>query len=364
MEHFYGIAPGEVFAAFSDIGWVVGHSYSVYAPLIHGCTSVMFEGKPVGTPDAATYWRVIEKYGVNSIFTAPTALRAIRKEDPSGKMIEDFDITTLRSVFVAGERCDPSTVTHFESILGKQIPIVDHWWQTESGSPMCGMQLDDVGTVPGSCGAPLPGFDMVVLDENGHEVKENEMGSIALRLPLPPGFMTTLWQNDERFVEAYMSEYPGFYSAADAGYRDENGYLHIMTRTDDILNVAGHRLSSGALEEACLEHEYVVECAVVGCSHELKGMIPVAFVVTSESNSENISSEVVSLVRDRVGAVAALKNVLIVPALPKTRSGKILRNILRAISDGNNYKVPGTIEDASVLDVVHEVVERDPINHY
>eukprot|EP00039_Didymoeca_costata_P001490 m.52921 g.52921 ORF g.52921 m.52921 type:complete len:681 (-) comp10828_c1_seq4:67-2109(-) len=358
MDAFMDTSPGETYFAASDIGWVVGHSYIVYAPLLHGCTSVLFEGKPVGTPDAATYWRIIEKYKVNNMFTAPTALRAIRKEDPNGDLMRDYDLSSLRTMFIAGERGDPSTVSHFQDLLG--IPVVDNWWQTESGSPMCGMQLEGVGTVPGSCGLPLPGYNMQVLDpETGEECEAGKTGSIAIKLPLPPGFMATLFNNDDRFVEAYMREFPGFYSAGDAGFKDEMGYLHIMSRTDDIINVAGHRLSSGALEEACLIHEQVVECAVVGVQDDLKGTVPMALVVVSQKDldQDEVAAQVIANVRTRVGPFAAMRACAVVPALPKTRSGKILRNVIRAIADDEPYKLPGTIEDASVLEAVTAAIE-------
>ncbi|KAH8061009.1 synthetase [Aureococcus anophagefferens] len=349
MEHYYGTSPDETFFAASDIGWVVGHSYIVYGPLLHGATSVMFEGKPVGTPDAASYWRVVEARKVANMFTAPTALRAIRKFDPDGALLADYDVSSLRALFVAGERADPDTVAHFENLLG--IPVVDHWWQTESGSPMCGVQFDDVGTALGSCALPLPGYDLRVLDAGGAEVARGDMGSIAIKCPLPPGFMTTLYEDDARFREAYLDEFPGYYSAGDAGYRDEHGYFHILTRTDDIINVAGHRLSTGALEEAIQAHPRVVECACVGVADALKGMVPLALVVTTADASEDVEGAVVRLVRERVGAVAALRACARVAALPKTRSGKILRKAIRAIADGDDtYTLPGTIEDATVVD--------------
>tara|TARA_B110000208_G_scaffold116360_1_gene142658 strand:+ start:1335 stop:3368 length:2034 start_codon:yes stop_codon:yes gene_type:complete len=358
MAAYYGTRPGEAFFAASDIGWVVGHSYIVYAPLLHGCTSVMFEGKPVGTPDAGVYWRIIEKYNVANMFTAPTALRAIRKFDPHGDLMKKCDISSLRTMFVAGERADPDTVSHFEEQC--QIPIVDHWWQTESGSPMCGVQLEGVATTLGSCSLPLPGYDMKVLGEAGEELADGEMGSIAIKMPTPPGFMTTLYENDERYESAYLAEFPGYYSAGDAGFRDENGYLHIMSRTDDIINVAGHRLSTGALEEACSAHAEVVECAVIGTKDAIKGTVPVALLVCTESGNaepDRVVSEVVALVRKQVGAVAAMRDAAVVAALPKTRSGKTLRNAIRSIADDEPYKLPGTIEDASVIDGVVAAIE-------
>lgn len=358
MSNYYGTEPGETFWAASDIGWVVGHSYIVYAPLLHGCTSVLFEGKPVGTPDAGIYWRIIDQYKVANMFTAPTALRAIRKFDPKGLLMETCNISSLRTLFVAGERADPDTVAHFEKQV--KVPVVDHWWQTESGSPMCGMQFEDVGTALGSCGLPLPGFDMRVLGEDGKEVRKGEMGSIAIRMPLPPGFMTTLYNNDPRFESAYLSEFPGFYSAGDAGFRDANGYLHIMSRTDDIINVAAHRLSTGMLEEVCCSHKDVVECAVVGTKDDVKGAVPIALLVLSTEGSDEpqrVVKEVVELVREKVGAMASMRHAAVAAALPKTRSGKILRNVIRAIADDEPYKIPGTIETADVIPGIVEALE-------
>jgi len=362
MDSYYGVNPGEAFAAFSDVGWVVGHSYIVYAPLLQGCTSILFEGKPVGTPDAGVYWKVIEEYGVVSMFTAPTALRAIRKDDPEGALLSSYDISSLRSVFVAGERADPDTVEHFQDKM--KVPVIDHWWQTESGSPMCGVQLQGVGTVGGSCGLPLPGFDVQVLDPEtkGRITTPGILGSIAIKLPLPPGFMPTLYNNNSRFHEAYLSEFPGYYSAGDAGLVDTNGYVHIMERTDDAINVAGHRISTGLLEETVLIHPRVPECAVIGASDELKGTTPICLFVCSgnpdEIELEAIGKEIIATVRERVGAVASMKVALPVNALPKTRSGKILRNVIRKIANGEDYKLPGTIEDASVVDEIVEVLKK------
>jgi len=349
MASYYGTASSETFFAASDIGWVVGHSYIVFGPLLHGSTAIMFEGKPVGTPDAGVYWDLIEKNKVVNMFTAPTALRAIRKADPDGALLEGRDLSSLRALFVAGERADPDTVAHFERLLG--VPVVDHWWQTESGSPMCGMQFEDVGTRLGSCGLPLPGFDIQVLDEAGAELGPDEMGSVAIKLPLPPGFMTTLYENDERFVESYLDEFPGYYSAGDAGFRDADGYLHVMTRTDDVINVSGRRLSTGALEEACGAHPRVVECAVFGAADDMRGTVPLALVVVSEGDlsDADVAAGVHDLVCERIGRFAAPAGVAVVGALPKTRSGKILRRALRAIADGEDYKLPGTVEDASVV---------------
>ncbi|GMH49958.1 hypothetical protein TrVE_jg831 [Triparma verrucosa] len=357
MSSYYSLEEGETFFAASDIGWVVGHSYIVYAPLLHGCTSVLFEGKPVGTPDAAEYWRIIERYKVNAMFTAPTALRAIRRDDPESDHTKDHDISSLRACFVAGERADPDTIRHFEEKLGPSIPVVDHWWQTESGSPMCGVQFSDVGTVGGSCGLPLPGFDIQILNPETKEriTAPGVLGSIAIKLPLPPGFMTTLYNNNERYKKSYLETFPGYYDAGDAGMLDENGYIHIMERTDDAINVAGHRISTGLLEETVLRHPNIPECAVIGVNDSLKGVVPVAlFVVSGNCKSTSIADDVINLVREHVGPVASMKTAIEVHALPKTRSGKILRQVIRKIANGEEYKLPGTIEDASVVDGIIE----------
>ncbi|GMH92163.1 hypothetical protein TL16_g12265 [Triparma laevis f. inornata] len=356
MSSYYSTFPGETFFAASDIGWVVGHSYIVYAPLLQGCTSVLFEGKPVGTPDAGEYWRVIEKYKVSAMFTAPTALRAIRRDDPNSEHLPEHDISSLRACFVAGERADPDTIRHFEETLG--IPVVDHWWQTESGSPMCGVQFE-VSTVGGSCGLPLPGFDIQVLDPyTKQQVTEpGVLGSIAIKLPLPPGFMTTLFNNNDRYKKSYLEAFPGYYDAGDAGMLDRNGYIHIMERTDDAINVAGHRISTGLLEETVLRHPNIPECAVIGVNDDLKGVVPVALFIVSgdREGGGDVKDEVIELVREYVGPVAAMRTAIEVQALPKTRSGKILRQVIRKIANGEEYKLPGTIEDASVVDGILEV---------
>ncbi len=358
MDNFMNTKPGEVYWAGSDIGWVVGHSYICYAPLIQGCTTVMYEGKPVGTPDAGAFWKIIEKHKVNTFFTAPTALRAIRKEDPESKMIKSkYDVSSLERFFVAGERCDPDTMIYFTDVFKEyDCPVIDHWWQTETGYPIAGFQDNGVGIKPGSTGMPLPTFDLQVLDTlTGQVIDEpNKEGSLACKLPLPPGTMVSLYNNDQRYVTSYFTEFgKDWYATGDAGYRDEDNYFHIMARTDDVINVAGHRLSTGALEEAVSNHPDVVECAVMGVEDKLKGHVPVGLVVLGGVGSKNenqVCEEVIQLVRDRIGAVAAFKKVAIVNALPKTRSGKILRNVMRNIADGKEYKLPGTIEDATVID--------------
>ena len=360
MDNFFNTKEGEVYWAGSDIGWVVGHSYICYAPLIQGCTTVMYEGKPVGTPDAGAFWNIIEKHKVNTFFTAPTALRAVRKEDPNSELIKTkYDVSSLERFFVAGERCDPDTMNYYTEVFKAfNCPVIDHWWQTETGYPIAGFQNDTVGMKPGSTSRPLPTYNLQVVDPfTGDIIEEpNKEGSLACKLPLPPGTMVSLYNNDARYVDAYFTEFGNdWYATGDAGFRDEDGYFHIMARTDDVINVAGHRLSTGALEEAVSNHPDVVECAVMGVEDELKGHIPVGLIVVSGENNrkeEDICNEVIQFVRDRVGAVAAFKSVAIINALPKTRSGKILRNVMRNIADGKEYKLPGTIEDASVIDGV------------
>jgi propionyl-CoA synthetase len=353
MEAIYGVKPGDVYWAASDIGWVVGHSYIVYAPLLHGCTSVLYEGKPVGTPDAGAFWRVISEHRVKAMFTAPTAIRAIKREDPEGALIHKYDLEQFRTLFLAGERCDPDTLMWSADNLDR--PVIDHWWQTESGWPMAANYagLGLLPVKPGSPTKPVPGYDIQILDEAGREVPTGESGAICVRLPLPPGFTPTLWKGEERFAEAYLSLYPGYYMTADAGYYDEDGYLYVMSRTDDVINVAGHRLSTGQMEEILASHHDVAECAVVGVADDFKGQVPIGFAVLKagvEKGHEEIAAELVALVRERVGPVASFKTVAIVDALPKTRSGKILRSTIRKISDGEDWSVPPTIEDAAVLD--------------
>ena len=360
MSMVYGVKPGDVYWAASDVGWVVGHSYIVYAPLLAGCTTIMFEGKPVGTPDAGTFWRVCAQHGVKVLFTAPTAIRAIKKEDPDGVLLKRHDLSKMDALFLAGERCDPDTVIWSERLLGK--PVIDHWWQTETGWTITGnfRGLGLFPTRPGSGGKPAPGYDVVVLDEAHQEVPRGQIGSLAVRLPLPPSCLPTLFNADGRFREAYLAAFPGYYSTADAGMIDEDGYVWVMSRTDDIINVAGHRLSTGAIEEVLSAHPDVAECAVVGVRDTLKGQLPLGLVVlkhgVAKSEAE-IGKELVSMVRDRIGPVAAFKEARVVARLPKTRSGKILRATLRKIADGDEYVVPPTIDDPAILEEVGDVLK-------
>ena len=352
----------DVYWAASDIGWVVGHSYIAFAPLIQGCTSLLYEGKPVGTPDAGAYWRIVEEHKVKALFTAPTALRAIRKEDPSCKMPKQYDISSLEKIFLAGERCDPDTINFFSAALDR--PMIDHWWQTETGWPISGFQDSAVGMKAGSSGRPLPGFDLKVLDpETGDVVEEpNTAGALAIKMPLPPGCMTTLYNNADRYEGSYFTKFgKEYYETGDAGHFDADGYVHVMARTDDVINVAGHRLSTGALEEAVSSHPDVVECAVIGVHDSLKGNVPVGLYVMSTENEreeDEVSKEIIALVRERIGAVAAFKSCAVVPALPKTRSGKILRNVMRNIADNVPYTLPGTIEDPAVVNFAKEALAK------
>ncbi|MFL6013521.1 MAG: propionyl-CoA synthetase [Gaiellaceae bacterium] len=356
MKNVYDVEPGDVYWAASDVGWVVGHSYIVYAPLLHGCTTVLYEGKPVGTPDAGAYWRVIEEHGVSTLFTAPTAFRAIRQQDPQGELLAGYDLSRLRTLFLAGERCDPETLRWAEEKLG--VPVIDHWWQTETGWSIVAncLGIERLPVKPGSPTRAVPGWDLRVLDREGGEVDAGETGALVVKLPMPPGASPTLWNADARFREAYLSTYPGFYETADAGYIDEDGYVHVMARTDDIINVAGHRLSTGAMEEVLAEHPDVAECAVIGVADELKGQLPVGFLVLKagvDRAHSDIGLEAVRLVRERIGPVAAFKTAIVVERLPKTRSGKILRGTMRRIADGEEYRMPATIDDPAILDEIH-----------
>ncbi|SOE16944.1 propionyl-CoA synthetase [Hoeflea halophila] len=361
MHAIYGVKPGEAFWAASDIGWVVGHSYIVYAPLLHGNTTIVFEGKPVGTPDAGTFWRVISEHKVAVLFTAPTAFRAIRKEDPEGSLVGRYDLSGYRALFLAGERADPDTIHWAEKML--EVPVIDHWWQTETGWTIAGNPMG-LGLKPVKYGSPavaMPGYDVQVLDDAGHEVSAGTLGNIVVKLPLPPGCLPTLWNAEERFRQAYLSEFPGYYKTADAGFVDEDGYLFIMARTDDIINVAGHRLSTGGMEEVVSEHPDVVECAVIGIADPMKGQIPAGFIVINNQHGrsdEEIETEVVKLVREQIGPVAAFKTVMVVKRLPKTRSGKILRATMQKIADGEAWNMPATIDDPGVLDEIHEVLTK------
>jgi propionyl-CoA synthetase len=359
MRNVYDVEPGEVYWAASDIGWAVGHSYTVYGPLLRGCTSVLYEGKPVGTPDAGAFWRVISEHGICTLFTAPTAFRAIRQQDPDGEHIERYDLSGFRALFLAGERCDPETLRWAEEKLG--VPVIDHYWQTETGWPVAAncLGIERLPVVPGSPTRPVPGWDVRALDEHGAERPAGEIGALAVRLPMPPGSSPTLWNAEERYRETYLTEFPGYYKTADAGYFDEDGYVFVMARTDDIINVAGHRLSTGALEEVLASHPDVAECAVIGVADELKGQVPFGFVVLKAGVrrvQSEIVAEVVQLVRDRIGPVASFKSAVVVERLPKTRSGKILRGTMRKIADGEEYALPATIEDPGALGEVEHAL--------
>jgi propionyl-CoA synthetase len=359
LRHVYGMQPGDVFWAASDIGWVVGHSYIVYAPLFLGCTTVLYEGKPVGTPDAGAFWRVASEHGVNALFAAPTALRAIKREDPGAEVAKRFDLSRLRTLFLAGERADPDTVAWAERALG--VPVIDHWWQTETGWPIAANCVG-LGALPvkhGSPTRPVPGYDVRVLGPEGRELPTGKTGHLVIRLPLPPGCLRTLWQNDAGFEQKYLSRFPGYYETADAGHVDEDGYLWVMARTDDIINVAGHRLSTGAMEEVLGEHPDVAECAVIGVKDALKGQAPLGLVVLNAGASrdrDEIAAELVARVRERIGPVAAFKRACVVERLPKTRSGKILRGTMRRIADGEPWSTPPTIDDPAALEEVRRAL--------
>jgi propionyl-CoA synthetase len=360
MKNMYGARPGEVFWAASDVGWVVGHSYIVYAPLLIGATTIVYEGKPVGTPDPGAFWRMISEHQIKILFTAPTAFRAIKKEDPNAEHLKRYDMTGFRALFLAGERADPDTVQWAERILG--VPVIDHWWQTETGWPIVGNPLG-LGQLPvkhGSPTVPMPGWDVQVVDEGGKPVAPNTMGSIVVKLPLPPGALPTLWHADDRFRESYLDAFPGFYNTSDAGFVDADGYLFIMGRTDDIINVAGHRLSTGGMEEVLSSHQDVAECAVIGVKDALKGEQPCGFVVLKSGVTRSpmeIEKEIVKLVRDKIGPVAAFKIAITVNRLPKTRSGKILRGTMKKIADGDAWTMPATIDDPAVLDEIARALE-------
>ena len=362
LRHVYDVHPGQVWWAASDVGWVVGHSYIVYAPLIAGATTVLYEGKPVGTPDAGAFWRVVDEHGVQALFTAPTAIRAIKKEDPEGALVRSHDLSGLRTLFLAGERLDPDTYSWAGRTLG--VPVVDNWWQTETGWPIAAnlRGLDPMEIKPGSPSVPVPGYDVRVLDSAGAEVPPGEEGAICIRLPMPPGTLPTLWGDDERFVSSYLSTYEGYYVSGDGGYVDEDGYLYVMGRTDDVINVAGHRLSTGAMEAVLAAHPSVAECAVIGVADPLKGQVPRGFVVLKSGSADDpdaVRRELVQKVRDEIGPVAAFKEVDVVPGLPKTRSGKILRKTMREIADGVEGNPTSTIEDLGVLDALRPTLRRD-----
>ncbi len=355
MKSIYGVDPGEVYWAASDIGWVVGHSYIIYGPLLHGNTTVLFEGKPVGTPDAGAFWRVAAEHNVAAMFTAPTAFRAIKQQDPDGSLIANYDLSTMRALFLAGERCDPDTLHWAEDKLG--VPVIDHWWQTETGWAIAAncLGIELLPVKAGSVGPAAPGWDVRTLDGDGNDVNSGGVGAIACKLPLPPGTLPGLWNAQEKFVEKYLTTYPGFYETGDAGFIDEDGYINVMSRTDDVINVAGHRLSTGAIEEVLAGHPDVAECAVIGAADTMKGQLPLGFLVLKagvERDPADIVAETIAMVREQVGPVAVFKQAAVVARLPKTRSGKILRGTMRAIADSEAYKVPATIEDPAVLDEI------------
>lgn len=361
MKNVYGIEPGEVYWAASDIGWAVGHSYIVYAPLFHGCTTILYEGKPVGTPDPGAFWRVASQHKVCTLFTAPTAFRAIKREDPTGTYLKQYDLSHFRALFLAGERCDPDTLEWATQQLG--VPVIDHWWQTETGWPVAAncLGIEQLAIKPGSAAKAVPGYDVRVLNDEGNEVNANEIGNIVIKLPLPPSCLPTLWNNDDGFIHSYLSSYDGYYSTADAGFKDEDGYLSIMGRTDDIINVAGHRLSTGGMEEVLAAHPDVAECAVIGVTDALKGEVPLGTVVLKagiERAEDDIVRELVQMVREQIGPVAAFKTATIVERLPKTRSGKVLRGTMKKIADGREYRMPATIDDPVILDEIAEALEK------
>jgi propionyl-CoA synthetase len=361
MRAMYGVQAGEVFWAASDIGWVVGHSYIVYAPLLKGCTSILYEGKPVGTPDPGAFWRVCSQHGVNALFTAPTAFRAIKRDDPRGEHIRKYDLSRLRTLFLAGERCDPDTLLWAQERL--RIPVIDHWWQTETGWAICGnpVGLTQFPVKPGSATKPMPGYDIRILDEDGKEVPPGTTGAIAIKLPLPPATLPTLWKDDEGYQRGYLSRYPGHYLSGDGGYKDADGYCFVMGRIDDVINVAGHRLSTGAMEEVLASHPDVAECAVMGVQDSLKGEVPLGFVVYKagvNKPEEQVVRELVDRVRERIGPVAFFKTAAVVKRLPKTRSGKILRGTMRRMADGQEVRVPPTIDDPAILDEIRVVLAK------
>jgi len=355
MGNIYGVEPGEVYWAASDVGWVVGHSYIVYGPLLKGCTTVIYEGKPIGTPDAGAFWRVIQDHGVRVLFTAPTAFRAIKKEDPEGALLRRYDLSGFRALFLAGERLDPDTYHWAERLLG--VPVIDHWWQTETGWAIVAnpLGLEPFPVKPGSPTRPVPGYDVRILDDEGGELGPNQEGHIAVRLPLPPGTLATLWRNDERFVDSYMRRFPGYYETSDGGYVDEDGYVFVMGRMDDVINIAGHRLSTGAMEEVIATHPDVAECAVIGVEDQLKGQLPLGLVVLkagADKAADELENELAQMVRQAIGPIACYRRTVVVQRLPKTRSGKILRGTMRAIAAGREYRMPSTIDDPAILDEI------------
>ena len=367
MKNVYGMEPGEVFWAASDVGWVVGHSYIVYAPLLYGCTTIMYEGKPVGTPDAGAFWRVIEEHGVSVLFTAPTAFRAIKRDDPNAEHLKRYDTSKLRALFLAGERCDPDTLDWAGHILG--VPVVDHWWQTETGWAIAAncLGIEQLPIKPGSPTKAVPGYDVQVLDDEGGPVAAGDIGRIMIKLPMPPGCLPTLWQNDDRFVQSYLATQPGYYLSGDAGYIDDEGYIFVMSRIDDIINVAGHRLSTGGMEAVLAGHPDVAECAVIGVADKLKGELPLGLVVLKAGVKHGVAEigpELVKLVREQIGPVAAFKTVLVVDRLPKTRSGKILRGTMKSIADGKEYRMPATIDDPAILTEIEQALAAAGYAHH
>ncbi len=356
MNHIYGVEPGEVYWAASDLGWVVGHSYIVYGPLIHGCTTVLYEGKPVGTPDAGVFWRVISQHKVACMFTAPTAFRAIKRDDPKGELLRKYDLKGFRTLFLAGERLDPDTLRWAQDLL--QVPVLDHWWQTETGWPVCAncVGLGMLPVKPGSPSRPVPGWDVRVLDVSGRQAMPGDIGALVCKLPLPPGTLSTLWNADGRYIESYLATFPGYYRTGDAGFIDEDGYVFVMTRTDDVIKVSGHRLTTGAIEEVLAGHPDVAECAVIGVADQLKGQVPLGFLVlkagVERSRDGEIVREVAQMVREQIGPVAAFKTAAVVGRLPKTRSGKVLRGVMRKIADSQEYELPATIDDPTILEEI------------
>ncbi len=364
MKHIYGVEPGDVYWAASDVGWVVGHSYIIYAPLLYGCTTIMFEGKPVGTPDPGVFWRIISEHKVKALFTAPTAFRAIKKEDPKGEYLKKYDLSGFKYLFLAGERLDPDTY-HWASEMLKK-PVIDHWWQTETGWAIAAncMGLEPLDIKPGSPTKPAPGYQVEILDSDGKVLGRETEGIVAIKLPLPPGTLPTLWKNDEKFKESYLEMFPGYYFTGDGGYYDKDGYIFIMGRVDDVINVAGHRLSTGAMEEVIAMHPDVAECAVIGMADSFKGQLPLGFVVLKSGvtkDQKQIVAELVQMVRERIGAVAAFKQAIVVKRLPKTRSGKILRGTMRKIADGEDYKVPSTIDDPVILEEIKKSMDDEGV---
>jgi len=361
MKNIYDVEPGDVYWSASDVGWVVGHSYIVYGPLLKGCTTIVYEGKPIGTPDAGAFWRVINEHGVKVLFTAPTAFRAIKKEDPSGELLKKYDLSNFKYLFLAGERLDPDTY-HWACDLLK-VPVIDHWWQTETAWAIAAnpMGIEQFPVKPGSPTKPMPGYDVRILDDEGNELGPNQEGNIVVKLPLPPGTLATLWRNEERFIKSYMSAFPGYYETSDGGYFDEDGYIFVMGRIDDVINIAGHRLSTGAMEEVIATHPHVAECAVFGTSDSLKGQKPLGLVVLKagvECDEEALKAELIQMIRDKIGPIACYRETAIVARLPKTRSGKILRGTMRAISIGKEYRMPSTIDDPTTLDEITEELKK------